>query len=153
MTSVPLPMGPAPSGASGATLLQTLRPLFRPRGSSVSTLLAREDRRPAWLPGVIAQLESMGESAEFVDEPALRRSVQFLAGVPEAMPEPVVAIGDDGSVGAEWEYAAGHLYLTFSQAADEVYWCSADGREWEDLLARSIPRLVDAIFELLADRS
>jgi hypothetical protein len=101
---------------------------------------------------VIAQLADMGESAEFVDESALRRGVRFLADLPEAMPEPFVAVGDDGSVGAEWEYAAGHLYLTFSQAADEVYWCSADGQEWEGLLVRSIPRLVAAIFELMADR-
>src|SRR5262249_19491 len=130
MTSVALPMGTPSSGSSGATLLQTLRPLLRPRGSSVSTLLATGDRRPAWLPGVIAQLADMGESADFVDESALRRGVRFLAGLPEAMPEPFVAIGDDGSVGAEWEHAAGHLYVTFSQAADEVYWCSADGQEW-----------------------
>jgi hypothetical protein len=100
---------------------------------------------------VVTQLVDMGGSTESVDEAALRRGVRFLSDLPAAMPEPFVAIGDDGSVGAEWEYALGHLYVTFSRVTDEVYWCSADGWEWEDLLVRSIPRLEDAILELMAD--
>ena len=98
-------------------------------------------------------MQDMGESADFVDERALRRGVDFLAHLPERMPAPFVAIGDDGSVGVEWDYAAGHLYLTFSEAEDEAYWCSSSGTDWEGVLARSIPQLVEAICKLVKDLS
>lgn len=151
MTSAAVHLGLTPPTATGATLLLTLRPLFRTEDSGASTLLVRDDRGPGWLSTVVAQLLDMGEGAGFVDERALRRGVEFLAQLPPAMPEPFVAIGDDGSVGVEWEYPAGHLYLTFAGVGDEVYWSPSTGAEWEGPLVRSIPKLVDAIFGLMKD--
>ena len=93
----------------------------------------------------------MSANADFVPEGPFLRSLSFLEELPEAMPEPFVAIGDDGSIGIEWERDVGLLYLTFGQDGDEAYWCSPDGAEWEGSLGSSIPRLVDAMFELMTN--
>jgi hypothetical protein len=93
----------------------------------------------------------MTARADFVDDSALDRSLEFLEGLPETMPEPFVAIGDDGSVGIEWEQDAGHLYVSFETTGDEVYWCSSAGVEWEGDLHHSIPQFVDALFDLVKD--
>jgi hypothetical protein len=150
MTSLSMPIGFTNFDTSGATLLRTLRPLFRTVTASVSTLTAR-GLPPAWFASVTSQLLDMSVDADFVDEPALIRALRFLESLPEAMPEPFVAIGDDGSVGIEWEENAGHLYLTFAATEDEVYWCSAAGAEWEAPLRQSISPFVDAMFDLMKD--
>lgn len=150
MTSLSMPIGLTRFNLSGTTLLQTLRPLFRTVPASVSTLTVR-GWPPAWFASITSQLLEMSVGAEFVDEPALVRALRFLESFPETMLEPFVAIGDDGSVGIEWEENAGHLYLTFAVTGDEVYWCSAAGVEWEAPLRESISQLVAAMFDLMRD--
>jgi hypothetical protein len=63
---------------------------------------------------------------------------------------PFVALGDDGSVGVEWDHNSDHLNITFSDQGDEVFWLGADGTEWESALGDSIERLDNAIQRISA---
>jgi hypothetical protein len=65
------------------------------------------------------------------------------------MPAPFVAVGDDGSIGLEWDQADNYLYLVFSDDDGEVYWRGANGEEWESHLDAAPDKLSNAIQELI----
>ncbi|MDX8051879.1 hypothetical protein SK571_21010 [Lentzea sp. BCCO 10_0798] len=61
----------------------------------------------------------------------MKRSLRFLCSLGISTPAPFVALGDDGSIGVEWDARGNHLHLTFSDDGDEMFWMSSDGQEWE----------------------
>lgn len=150
MTSLCLPVSLSQFGPNGATLPRTLRPLFGRREAIYeSSTLGIRHQKPHWFAEVSGRILDMGKGADLLDQSALKECLTFLSLLPETMPKPFAAIGDDGSVGVEWEEQQGHLYLSFSSQGDEAYWCSPSGIEWEGVLGSTIPLLVDAMFELM----
>src|SRR6266536_416126 len=65
---------------------------------------------------------------------ALARALKWLINLPEALPNPFVAIGDDGSISTEWDVDGNSLHVTFDDDIEEVYFFSPNGEEWESSL-------------------
>lgn len=55
--------------------------------------------------------------------------------MPPALPAPFVAVGDDGSVGLEWETPRFYLYFVFDTDGDMAYWQTDSGGDWEGTIA------------------
>lgn len=116
--------------------------------SESSSLLAFQSSQ-TWLMQSISRLLNLLKTSEGADAPAASRCLVFLSRLPGEMPEPFLAIGDDGSVGAEWSSRGNYLYLTFGSEGDEVLWNGSNGDEWDATLAMPSPKLLDAIEELI----
>ncbi len=65
---------------------------------------------------------------------ALARLVSWVSTLPEGLPDPFVAIADDGSISSEWDIGGSSLHVTFIDDTDEVYFFSPNGDEWESTL-------------------
>jgi hypothetical protein len=65
---------------------------------------------------------------------ALGHLVDWLSNLPAELPEPFIAIGDDGSISSEWDVGGNSLHVTFLDNIDEVYFVSPHGDEWESTL-------------------
>jgi hypothetical protein len=63
---------------------------------------------------------------------------------------PFVAIGDGGSIGAEWSKGGNFLYLSFGPSGDEGYWSANSGDEWEVDLAYPPDKFYEALEKLVA---
>jgi hypothetical protein len=83
---------------------------------------------------IIFRLLELARRSPNVQRYALARVVEWMLGLPEVLPNPFVAIGDDGSISTEWDVAGNSLHITFDKDAEEVYFFSPDGEEWESSL-------------------
>jgi hypothetical protein len=80
----------------------------------------------------------------YVQPPAVVNLALWLSSLPAEMPEPFIAIGDDGSISSEWDVHRNSLHVTFFGNADEVYFVSPSGEEWEGTLD-AVDKLSDAM--------
>ena len=65
---------------------------------------------------------------------ALMNLAQWLSSLPLELPEPFLAVADDGSISSEWDIRGNSLHVTFFDSSDEVYFVSPGGEEWEGTL-------------------
>jgi hypothetical protein len=77
------------------------------------------------------RLVKIARQASQLQPGALIRIVAWLSTVPAELPEPFVAIGDDGSISSEWDAEGNSLHITFFNDTNEVYFFSPGGDEWE----------------------
>jgi len=80
---------------------------------------------------LVRQIVDRALRAPSVQPSALARLVNWLANLPASLPNPFIAIGDDGSVSSEWDISDRSLHVTFFDDGDEVYFSNPDGDEWE----------------------
>ena len=98
-----------------------------------STTVAPENaysRRAA----TIQKLAEIAGRTPYVQPPALVNLALWLSSLPAEMPEPFIAVGDDGSISSEWDVNRHSLHVTFFDDADEIYFVSPGGEEWEGTL-------------------
>jgi hypothetical protein len=83
---------------------------------------------------VLLRLLELTVKSPQVRPAAFARASEWLINLPEAIPNPFVAIGDDGSISTEWDAAGNSLHVTFEGDTEEVYFFSPTGEEWESSL-------------------
>jgi len=82
----------------------------------------------------LTRLVELARKAPQVQPAALIRVGEWLTNLPGAVPNPFVAIGEDGSISTEWDIGGRSLHITFEGDTEEVYFFSPDGEEWESTL-------------------
>lgn len=83
---------------------------------------------------VFLRLLDLASKSPNVQPFALARVAAWVIGLPKGLPDPFIAIGDDGSISTEWDTNGSSLHVTFDNDNGEVYFCSPDGDEWESSL-------------------
>ena len=83
---------------------------------------------------IFQSIVDLGRRTPTVQTFALMRLVNWVSRLPAGLPDPFIAIGDDGSISSEWDVAGNSLHVTFADDIDEVYFVSPDGDEWESTL-------------------
>jgi len=83
---------------------------------------------------VLTRLVELAGTAPQVKEETFIRVLTWLANLPGALPNPFVAIGDDGSIATEWDVDGSNLHITFDGDTEEVYFFDPHGEEWESTL-------------------
>lgn len=83
---------------------------------------------------VLYRLVELANTAPQASREILVRVLTWLANLPDALPNPFVAIGDDGSIVAEWDADGSNLHITFEEGSEEVYFFDPRGEEWESTL-------------------
>src|SRR5258708_4847241 len=69
--------------------------------------------------------------APYVQPTAVTGLIDWLAGLPNRLPEPFIAVGDDGSISAEWDVRGSSFHATFYSNSNEVYFHSPVEEPWE----------------------
>jgi hypothetical protein len=83
---------------------------------------------------VLLKLLELAAKSPNVQRHTLVRTLGWMLNLPEALPNPFVAIGDDGSISTEWDADGNSLHVTFNNDNEEVYFFSRSGEEWESSL-------------------
>jgi len=83
---------------------------------------------------VLQRLLELSFKSPQVQPYTLARVLEWVHNLPEAMPNPFVATGDDGSISTEWDVGGNSLHITFERDMEEVYFSSPTGEEWESSL-------------------
>jgi hypothetical protein len=83
---------------------------------------------------VLRRLLELSSKYPQVQPHALVRVLGWIHNLPEALPNPFIAIGDDGSISTEWDVEGNSLHVTFEGDTEEVYFFSPIGEEWESSL-------------------
>jgi hypothetical protein len=83
---------------------------------------------------IIVRLMDLARRSPNLQPRALGRAAAWIFGLPGSLPDPFVAIGDDGSISAEWDIGKNSLHVTFADDGDEVYHLTSAGEEWESAL-------------------
>ncbi len=83
---------------------------------------------------VLLRLLELTVKSPQVQPDAFARALEWVINLPEALPNPFVAIGDDGSISTEWDAGGNSLHVTFEGDTEEVYFVSPTGEEWESSL-------------------
>jgi hypothetical protein len=63
------------------------------------------------------------------------------------MPQPFIAVADDGSISSEWDRGGQSLHVTFFDDADEVYFYNPAGEEWEGTVD-AVDKLTEAMHSI-----
>jgi hypothetical protein len=95
--------------------------------------LGRENSYTSRADALLRLLDLVSKSAN-VQPFALARVAAWVIGLPKGVPDPFMAIGDDGSISTEWDTNGNSLHVTFGNDSGEVYFCTPGGDEWESSL-------------------
>lgn len=112
--------------------------------SEVSTLLYNNFRN-GWVPGLLRRMAVQTSQASNVNSYALRSCANWAANLPSGVPEPFFAIGDDGSLGLEWDRGGNYLYFLFTASSSEAYFEGDNGDQWEVDLGVAPDKLIHAL--------
>lgn len=115
---------------------------FQPRPNARITIAPRADEEPqaATLPregeysrrvGVVLRLVDVANRSPYFQPMAVVHLASWLASLPMALPDPFIAIGDDGSISSEWDVAGNSLHVTFYSDSSEAYFSTPSGYSWE----------------------
>jgi hypothetical protein len=96
---------------------------------SSSSIVSHVVPTAKWVSDVLNQMADWLHGREFVNPDAFIRALDFLSSVRAPVRRPFVALGDDGSIGIEWDRAGQSLHVSFSSYGDEFYWSRGD--DWE----------------------
>jgi hypothetical protein len=103
--------------------------LANPTDVTSSSIVSQSTPTAAWVSDVLNQMSEWLQGSEFVNSDAFVRALDFLSSVRSPVRRPFVALGDDGSIGFEWDRGNNSLHLSFSGYGDEFYWSRGTG--WE----------------------
>ncbi len=73
--------------------------------------------------------------APYVQPAAVVALIDWLVSLPNRLPESFIAVGDDGSISAEWDVGGNSFHATFYNEANEVYVYSPITGSWEGSVA------------------
>jgi hypothetical protein len=109
------------------TVGRRIRVLNPDSSSSISTILSNR-RPPRWIQNVMTKIQERDVEGVLSDRTVIRLA-EFLAAVPASIPQPYIAVGDDETVGVEWDFPRYHVELQFGndRHADEGLLEALDG--------------------------
>ncbi len=113
--------------------------------AQVSSVLAQ---RQPWWPSVSYEIRQMVETYP-VDMHALNRSLTWLVNLPRSMPRPEIGFGEDGSVSVEWDRRGNVLHARFERECAEIYFCGANGDEFETSLDAGEDKIRSAVVSIV----
>jgi hypothetical protein len=77
--------------------------------ASVSTLLGPEQYPPAWVGPLVREGIPAKDDYGLIRLETLVRFAQACSALPNQTPEPYYGVGDDGTIGAEWDIGQFHI--------------------------------------------
>ena len=95
----------------------------------------------SWLKPLVYDIVTRAVSERNVTADMVVRCITWLAGLPVGMPKPFFAIGEDSSLGLEWDRGGNYLYVVFGRSFDQVYFEGSNGDEWESDLESATDKL------------
>lgn len=117
-----------PSSPPQTSVTEKVTNLLDPTDVSSATSTAQGTPTSDWVSDVLNQMADWLYGSEFVNPDSFVRAVDFISSMRPPVRRPFVALGDDGSIGVEWDKAGYSLHLTFSAYGDEFYW--SRGEDW-----------------------
>jgi hypothetical protein len=99
------------ASANGAgTLPQQIRIVSRVGpDASVSTLLSRGQHPPAWIERLVQEEIPAKDDYGLIELGTRIRFAQVCSALPHRTPAPYYGVGDDGTIGAEWDLGRFHI--------------------------------------------
>ncbi len=135
--------GPAPRSAQdvglaaangSGTLTRQVRVSRPGPDASVSSLLAGGERPPAWLQRLVLEDVPAADDLGIIHTDTLVRFARTCAVLPARTPKPYLNVGDDATVGAEWDLGRFHIELQVgNNAVVDSILLEIDGGEPEEI--------------------
>lgn len=77
--------------------------------ASISTLLRPEQHPPAWVERLVREEIPAKDDYGLIKLEALVRFAQACSALPNQTPKPYLGVGDDATIGAEWDIGRYHI--------------------------------------------
>lgn len=68
-------------------------------------------RTPLWLAWLINEEVPRRDRSRLISSEAMRRLIRYCSSLPENTPRPFAGVGDDATVGLEWDFVHGHIEI------------------------------------------
>jgi len=134
------------SANGSGTLTKQIR-ISRPGpDASVSTLLNRGQRPPAWVEELVLEEIPRKDDYGLIGLDTLARFAQICSTLPHHTPKPYYGVGDDATIGAEWDLGRFHVEIQVGNnpAMNSIVF-EIDGGEPEELPLEGNVRLLAAL--------
>jgi len=100
------------ASANGSGTLPKQIRISRPGpDASVSTLLGRGQHPPTWVERLVLEEIPMKDDYGLISLDALARFAQVCTTLPHQTPKPYYGVGDDATIGAEWDLGRYHVEI------------------------------------------
>ena len=100
------------------TVGRNLRVLDAGAVTSTMSTLSNRSMPPAWIGSVVDEASKRDRDGLLAVR-TLVKLAQFLVALPSNAPRPIVGVGDDETVGLEWDLTYHHLEVQVGNAADD----------------------------------
>lgn len=114
----------AQAAATGSgTVTRSIRVTKPGKDASVTAMLEEPSSPPAWLPKLLQEDFPERDEHNIIGPSALIRFAQACAALPLQTPQPFFNVGDDATLGAEWDIGLCHIAIQVGNdpAVDALY--------------------------------
>ncbi|MCX5560746.1 hypothetical protein [Streptomyces sp. NBC_00038] len=115
------------------------------RTASYSSTLLHQKAENGWARPLMSEVVDRALGDPKISPIAARKCVAWIRRIPVGVPVPFFAVGEDGSLGLEWDKNGSTLFLLFNQGEAEAYFEGANGDEWESDPDVAIDKLLQAL--------
>jgi hypothetical protein len=121
--------------------------------ASVSTLLGRGQRPPAWVERLVLEEVPTKDDYGLISLDALARFAQACSTLPNQTPKPYYGVGDDATIGVEWDLGRFHVEIQVGNnpAVDSIVFEVDKGEPEELPLQGNVPILAALMSRILHD--
>jgi hypothetical protein len=140
------------SANGSGTLPKEIRIATPGPDAAVSTLLSRGQRPPAWLQSLVSEEVPAKDDYGLLNHDALIRFAQTCALLPDSLPKPYYGVGDDATIGVEWDLGRYHIEIQVGvdPAVDSILF-EVDGGEPQEFPLEGNERvLAEVLSKILA---
>ena len=143
----------AAAGGSG-TVTHSVRVTRTGQDESVSTLVGGPARPPLWIEQVVQEELPTRDVFGLIHLETLVRFVQACAVLPTLTPKPFVDVGDDATVGAEWDIGPFHAEIQIGNnpAVDSIVFETEGGEVSELPLKGNMSTFAVVMSEIMSYR-
>lgn len=141
------------SAEGSGTVIRSVRVTQTGQDESVSTLVGSVARPPSWIEDIVQYELPARDDHGLINLETLVRFAQACAVLPTSTPRPFVDVGDDATIGAEWDIGPFHVEIQLGNdsAVDGIVFEIDRGEAHElplqgnkNVLARIMSRIVDS---------
>ncbi len=139
------------SANGSGTLPKQIRISLPGPDASVSTLLGRGQRPPTWVQRLVQEEIPTKDDYGLIGLDALARFAQACSTLPYRTPKPYYGVGDDATIGAEWDLGRFHVEIQVGNnpAVDSIVFEVDRGEPRELPLEGNIPLLAGLMSRIL----
>jgi hypothetical protein len=142
------------ASANGSGTLPKQIRISRPGpDASVSTLVGRGERPPAWVERLVLEEIPTKDDYGLISLETLARFAQACSTLPDRTPKPYYGVGDDATIGAEWDLGRFHVEIQVgnNSAVDSIVFEVDEGEPKELPLEGNVRTLSALMSRLLSD--